>query len=282
MKELSSIKNNFIYYIDHLIQSHRLSHAYLVEIDDYDCDMVFVIDFIKMILCNCSYEEIKKSNNSIIHLIDENNYPDLKIIEPEGSVLKKSQMLDLQKEYNNKSLLDNKRIYVIKNAEKLNGASANTMLKFLEEPEDDIIAILLTDNRYHVLDTILSRCQILSLKEDHYLNNISDDLIEILKFIIHPRDFFIHYNYFINELVVDKNAAKDKFLVIESLLIQYLNYEYIHSSCDERCINLLANCDNIVLLNVLSVLEEEIPKLEYNLNYKLWIDSLFSKLIIGG
>ena len=39
--------------------------------------------------------------------------------------------------------------YIIKNAERLNPSSANTILKFLEEPEDNIIAILLTNNRYN-------------------------------------------------------------------------------------------------------------------------------------
>ena len=50
-------------------------------------------------------------------------------------------------------------LFIIYNAEKLNTSSANTILKFLEEPEENIIAVLTTDNRYQVLDTILSRCQ---------------------------------------------------------------------------------------------------------------------------
>ena len=51
-----------------------------------------------------------------------------------------------------------------KEADKLNMSSANTILKFLEEPEDDIVAILVANNRYAVIETILSRCQVLSLK----------------------------------------------------------------------------------------------------------------------
>ena len=43
------------------------------------------------------------------------------------------QLLELQKEYSNTSLLNNKRIYIIKNAEKMNQASGNTILKFLVE-----------------------------------------------------------------------------------------------------------------------------------------------------
>ena len=36
------------------------------------------------------------------------------------------------------------------------------------------------------------------------------------------------------------------------------------------------------MLNYLSIIEEELPKLDFNVNYKLWIDSLFSKFILGG
>ena len=63
-------------------------------------------------------------------------------------------------------MLDNKLIYIIDPAEKLNPASANTILKFLEEPPEGIVAILITENKYNVLETIVSRCQCLSLVND--------------------------------------------------------------------------------------------------------------------
>src|SRR5699024_11491002 len=42
--------------------------------------------------------------------------------------------------------------------------SANRILKYLEEPDQDTTAILLTDNGYGLLNTIKSRCQIIDLK----------------------------------------------------------------------------------------------------------------------
>ena len=44
--------------------------------------------------------------------------------------------------------------------------------------QNDIIALLLTDNRYHVIDTIISRCQILTLKEDILANQKGKPLPE--------------------------------------------------------------------------------------------------------
>ncbi len=283
MAELSVIKQNYVHYIDNIIKNHKVSHTYLVEVNNYDTDMSYVYDFIKMILCDCSYEEMKKSSNSIITLIDDHNYPDIKVIEPDGSTIKKGQLLDLQKEFSNKSLLDGKKIYLIYEAEKLNAASANTMLKFLEEPEDDIIAFLITDNRYHVLDTILSRCQILTLKEDSMVLEIDEQFLSFLECIIKPSDFFLKYNHFMNEILVDKAVARDMFVKIENIIVYYLNYEQgLYKKFDDKVLDIVKKCDDKRLLYYLSVIEEELPKLEFNVNYKLWMDSLFAKMIIGG
>ena len=283
MDDLSLIKQNYIHYIDKIIQNHKVSHSYLIEVGNYDEDMVFVYDFIKMILCDLNYEDLKKSDNPIISLIDHDNYPDIKVIEPDGSMIKKMQMIDLQKEYSNKSLLNSKRIYIIKNAEKLNAASANTMLKFLEEPEDDIIAFLITDNRYHVLDTILSRCQILPLRDDLILLEEDEKIFEVLECIVSPKNFFLKYNYFLSEVLVDKNLAASVIHKIEEIIIYYLNYKngLLHK-IDDNILKILEKVEDYVLLYDLSIIEEELPKLEFNVNYKLWIDSLFAKMIIGG
>lgn len=283
MGELSIVKKNYIDYIDKIISTGRISHAYLFEIDNYEEDYIYIVNFIKMILCNLKYDEIDGSNNSIITLIDNNDYPDIKVIEPDGSTIKKDQLLELQRDYSNKSLLDGKRIYVIKNAEKLNPASGNTILKFLEEPADDIIAFLVTDNRYHVLDTIISRCQILTIKENN-IDFIEDDsILELLKCVVRPKDFYIKYNYFINEVFSDKNEAKEKFKVIENIFISYLNYKYLEKDTfDGNIVSILKDVSYENILNSLSILEEELPKLDFNVNFKLWLDSLFSRLVIGG
>lgn len=281
MDKLSVVKKNYIDYINKIIENNKVSHAYLIEINDYDTDKKYIFDFIKMILCNISYEKLEKENNNIINLIDDDNYPDIKIIEPEGSTIKKSQMIDLQKDYSNKSLLDGKRIYVVKEADKLNPASANTILKFLEEPEEDIIAILLTTNRYKIIETILSRCQILTLKENS-IPIIEDDVFDLLKCVVYPSEFFIKYNSIITEVIPDKDIAREKLKKLENIIISYLDNKYEEKQIDEKLVKLFKDIDSKKLLNSLSIIEEEIKKLEFNVNYKLWLDALFSKLTIGG
>jgi len=283
MKELSLVKKKYIDYIDSIIERKTISHSYLVEVSNYDNDLSYVYDFIKMILCNIKYDEISVSDNSIIHLVDSNNYPDIKVIEPDGTFIKKGQVIDLQREFSNTSLLENKRIYIIKNCEKLNSSSANTILKFLEEPEPDIIAFLITDNRYHVLETIASRCQILTLREPDKVDGYDDEIIELLGVFKNPEDFFIKYNYFINNVIKDKIEAKAKFAIIEKICLDYLTHKRDDSYLfDERALAIFDNINEEKMIKQIAILEKELPKLNFNVNYKLWVDSLFSKFIIGG
>ena len=191
-------------------------------------------------------------------------------------------MLDLQEEFNNKSLLDNKRIYIIKEADKLNMSSANTILKFLEEPEDDIVAILVTNNRYSVIETILSRCQILSLKKS-VLSDIEDEVIDLLDYIVGKSKLFINYQEIFSNILPDKVIAKQRLIKLEEILVNYL--KYLSSSdfeCSDAVLTILKNVKLTEITNYISIIEGELAKLEYNVNYKLWLDSLFAKLIIGG
>ena len=281
MDNNSLVKQNFINYINHVVLNNKISHAYLIEVDNYDEDIKYIFDFIKMILLNCKYEDLNNNKNDIINQIDTNNYPDIRIISTDTSIIKKSQLLELQEEYNNKSLLDNKRIYIIMKSEKLNDSAANTMLKFLEEPEDDIIAFLITNNRYHVINTLLSRCQILSIKENCFNLNYDDNFIELLNSIVYPNSFYINYKEYSSNIFIDKETTKRLFIKVENIILGYLESKYINIKYDDTIVNLLNKKDDSKLLMIISIIEDELPKLEYNVNFKLWLDSLFSRFIGG-
>ena len=278
MAEKSIVKNNFINYINGIVKNHSVSHAYLVEVNNYEDDLNYIYHFIKMILCDLSYEEVEQSTDPILQQIDHHNYPDITVVSTSTSVINKSLLTDLQKDFSNKSILGGKRIYMILEAEKLNGYSANTILKFLEEPEEDIIAFLITDNRYHVIDTILSRCQVLSLKEEQINESVDDEFIDFVDCIIHPKNFFIHYNTYIKDSFSDKNALLSQLLEVENALLSYLENS---DKLDEKLSLLLSQKNSNEIVQILSIIEDEIPKLKFNVNLKLWCDSLFSRLIGG-
>ena len=133
--------------------------------------MEVLLYVIKNIFCNEKYsQECKKC--SLCHLIDLNNLPSLRIIEPQGNFIKKDQVLELKTLFAKDSQYTKESIYIIKNCEKMNNESANTMLKFLEEPDGKVIGFFITNHQDNVLPTIQSRCQHLDVI---FENNIYEE-----------------------------------------------------------------------------------------------------------
>lgn len=275
--ELTIAKKKFYELIDNIVNFNKISHAYLIEVDNYDDDFNCVIDFVKLILCG------KNNDNDIFNLINTGNYPDLKIIEPDGNIIKKKQLIELQEEFRNKSFLNNKMIYIIKEADKLNDSSANTILKFLEEPEEDIIAILVTISRYKVIETILSRCQVLSVQDNDSVINFSEPVVDLIRLICKKNDLFVNYQYIYNEILSDKIIARKILNDVEKIFINYLKYSLNKEefSCDEEVARILSKISSEQIIEFLAIIEEEVQKLDYNVNYKLWLDCLFARLIGG-
>ena len=185
------------------INNGKLSHAYIFDSNGNSDVFDIVLSFVKMILCKDIDDENAKS--VICKRVDDGNYLDVKVIEPDGMWIKKDQLLDLQSEFNKRSFEGTKKIYIIKNAERMNPQTSNSILKFLEEPVDDIIAILVVDNVNLLLSTIISRCQLIKLSKKKFdestlvnfsnliknseLNSLSDEdrvkfIVDTLKFIM--------------------------------------------------------------------------------------------------
>jgi len=98
---------------------------------------------------NKSYKLILNNSHPNFHLIDV--LDDKKIIE----ISQIRQMIN----YANKTAFNNsERIVLIDNAENLNLNSLNALLKIVEEPNENIIFIIIFDNSKKILNTLKSRC----------------------------------------------------------------------------------------------------------------------------
>lgn len=178
------------------LKNKKYAHAYIFEDPFLTSANEIVIDFIKEIL-TIDVDAFEKEK--IILMIDSDNHPELKKISSETMWIKKEQIKDLQEEFNKKPIYGDKKIYIIEEAEKLNKSSANTILKFLEEPEEGIFAFLLTKNTEQILETIRSRCQLVRIINNNQSNNLEtialvnnielNELIEKKKAIID----FVHF-----------------------------------------------------------------------------------------
>lgn len=162
--------------LNELVKRYRekkLAHAYLIETNNYDMALQDLKEFIKIINCPEEFKE-KCEKCNLCNLINKDNLPSIKIIEPDGASIKKVQMEELKEAFSTKPVYSRYNTYIIMNAEKLNSSSANSMLKFIEEPTDGIIGFFITNNKDVMIETIKSRCQSLILKYEN--KNIVESL----------------------------------------------------------------------------------------------------------
>ena len=140
------------------LRQDSLSHAYLFHgpAGTGKQEMAFILA--QAIFCTelkddaCGYcLECRKTAN--------HNHPDLVVIEPDGSSIKIEQIRALQKEFSYRATSSQRKIYIIHHTDRMTVQAANSLLKFLEEPLSNALAVLITDNGHAVLPTIQSRAQ---------------------------------------------------------------------------------------------------------------------------
>ena len=265
------------------LNSGRINHAYLIETNNNEDELVdtYLNEFYKQLLiCGLNESnEVGISKEKLINLLENKSYPDLLEIKPENNVIKKEQLLEMMEKFSNKSVYGTYQIYVIHHAEMLNLSSANTILKFLEEPENNIIAVLLSTHRYKVLPTILSRCTVMTLKQEKSnMIDVNDNqiLIKLLNnLLIDTEPLIILFNDYYESLFQTKELSLDTLKKISKILQYYIQTNDLSSlSIKSSDINL----NKFQLLEIVSILDEFSAELQYNVNIKLWLDSLLIKL----
>lgn len=294
------------------VSKDKYSHAYLFETNGFYDSYKLILSFVKAIMCPKSQTNNKNCQNCHqCEVIESGNFPEIEIIAPDGLWIKKEQLIKLQEEFSKKAIIGNKKIYIIKEADKLNKQSANSILKFLEEPEEGIIAILITDNLYQVLETIRSRCQIISLKEvkkqidvKNTINALSlvlfenNELTEDQKEKINKTTNFVNYYekhhldtiIYMQKLWHDYIKTKDELLKAFDIMILYykdiLNHlmnrpiEIFYD--EEKIISDIATTNTInTICQKLSILTEFKDKIKYNANTNLLMDKLIIALERG-
>lgn len=272
-------------------ENDSFSHAYILEVKNYNNFELFVQYLISSILDE--------------DIIDINNNADIFIVKPDNGVIKKSQIDDLQKNFFTKSVVSKRRVYVIYGADKMNDVSSNSLLKFIEEPEENIFAILITENRFALLKTILSRCQVLKLKSN-FLDKNDDDILNVIyyasnsarnlgekdydyvKDIVNKVFLFIdcYENTGINALIktnvfFGKMVKGDIELFLDVLILFYYDVIRMFCSFDSNIFNNSELLEYVKKNNTIESISYKIKstiliknKLRYNINGNLLIERL--------
>ena len=146
------------------LQKGQLSHAYLLSGSNGTPLLEIARFFAKSILCD---DPSPLACNSCITClrVDDDNYPDFFVFDGSKSSIKKEAVTTIESSFEKKAF-ENKgiRIYILHLIENMTIEAINSILKFLEEPGQQIFAFLTTNNENSILPTIISRCQVLRMK----------------------------------------------------------------------------------------------------------------------
>ena len=241
------MNNNLIEYLQKEIDENKISHAFLVETNN--CEK----------LLN-ELSSLLKENGIILSQSLENNIS-VSIINPENNLIDKNKILELQKYIMTKSVINKYKVYFIINAELMNQSSFNKLLKVLEEPSENVIGFLITENANQIISTIRSRCK--RFKMNYPLDNKVDDdrLLNMLK--------NMRLLTFSEVIDLKKDIMSKEKLEIIDLLNRYKK-EILSQITNNEELNILANSYKI--------LDNIIELIKSNVNLELCLDKMFIEM----
>lgn len=263
------IKNAKIAELVKKYMDNRLSHVFLIETNDKSSALNDLLEFIKVI--NCPHEFLDNCQKcNLCHLISTNNLPSLKIINPDGQAIKEYQMEELKRTFIKIPYLSKYNVYIINDADKFNSFSANTMLKFIEEPTDNLIGFLITNNKENVIDTIKSRCEIIkSYYEEDNIDN--HKLLTLASLYLSKIEIEKKQSIVYNKIILDEKLEKEEivelFKIIYKIYLDILND--INPSIELISLKELSYQEK---LKRVYLVNEIIEKLNYNVNSNLILD----------
>jgi DNA polymerase-3 subunit delta' len=89
------------------------------------------------------------------------NHPDLLTIKPDGAAIKIDQIREMKKALTFSPFESEQRVVLLEDVHTMRREAGNSLLKILEEPPPDNLLILIGATSSGLLDTIISRCQVI-------------------------------------------------------------------------------------------------------------------------
>ena len=186
----------------------------------------------KSLLANQLVNYIYSKNDSNL-FIENNSHPNIFKIYKE----KNKKFIEISKiremiQFQNRSSFNNKiRSIIIDDLEYLTINSTNALLKSVEEPNENILFILINNSADKILDTLRSRCiEFKLLLKYNEIKKIVDIYFNDEIYLKIPKDFKIYYNSpsFLIGLIefLNENCVDFINLTIENFIIDLIKNKY--------------------------------------------------------
>jgi len=152
-------------FLKKMAENNEIPQAFLFSGPDSLGKKKVAFEFIKMLNCEAVFQnKVSREpcqNCSSCNLIEKKKHPDLIVLEPKGKEIQISQIRELKRFLSFRPQVSHFKSVIIDEAQTLNLASQNCLLKTLEDPPGQVLFFLITSQPEMLAETILSRCGIL-------------------------------------------------------------------------------------------------------------------------
>jgi DNA polymerase III gamma/tau subunit len=275
---INSIINSF--------HEKKNSHAFLLETNNLESCYKDLINMIKVL--NCKNGTIDDCN--VCHTIDVGTNPDIITIKPVKKEIGVEPINNIIKVFSTQPLISKYSMYIIYEADLLSVSAANTILKFLEEPEEGIVGFFITSRLSSMLPTITSRCELINMR---YGNNSVLDLLNIseeeymayyniAKHMIDVLNYKTNYErlYKSNDITkYEREEIIKIFKIIHNIYVikfeNIINNEYNNLEYAQEILNIIDEKDPSLIAKRIKNIEQFLNDFKYNVNKELFINKLF-------
>ncbi len=149
--------------LENALKEHRLPHAVLIDGDIGTGRHTLAAYLSRAAVCSSDNTPCDDCHQCRLAL--EHNHPDITTVSLEDGKknISVAQIRQLRNDAYIKPHQAASRVFIIESADTMNEQSQNALLKVLEEPPGNVVFILIAQNKSSLLDTVLSRCVVLTL-----------------------------------------------------------------------------------------------------------------------
>ena len=167
------------------------------------------------------------------------------------------------------------------NAEKLNGSSANAMLKFVEEPTEGILGFFITNNKDVIIPTIKSRCQVLvaTYESNNILDKLNITAEELNNYQTIIKDYLnkIKDKSLINnkELILSKISERKEIETLFKIIFEIFYHNFLRNikkDYEQSLTYVYKEENNNKIIKQLNIITKFLQDLSYNVNIELLLD----------
>lgn len=200
----------------------RVAHAYLFAGPVGAGKREAAIQMAKVLFCASPLDGDSCEQCIDCQRIHHENHPDVHVLEADGASIKIEQIRALRREFQYQAVEAQRKVYIILDADTMTIPAANSLLKFLEEPQGEVTAILITSKPNSILPTIRSRCQIVTFQEIPW-QHVAEAAIEEGIAIADAR-LAAHIAKHVEE--VRALCAREEFAQLRKIVIQFYQEDF--------------------------------------------------------